>query len=227
MTETRVLTLFDQKYPVNLRDRPPLSWRRIPPTGFRAVNFVGGPDESVEIFAGRSRGGTRGDALKNANRWWGQFGLSPAPDESIFDPIDILVGPEEKIYFKDKRVIVGERISETDTEYVVSVAYSKSIRTARTRKTFKKSEIEKIEKNRPFLVEAKGTYNPGMGADPREGFALLGAILRESGGDLLTFKMVGPAEAVKGMRKEFIAYCESLENVDVNLIEEESETPES
>jgi len=29
------------------------------------------------------------------------------------------------------------------------------------------------------------------------------------------------------MRGEFIAYCESLENVDVHLIEEESETPES
>ena len=65
-----------------------------------------------------------------------------------------------------------------------------------------------------------------MGADAKEGFALLGAI-RESGGDVLTFKMVGPAEAVEGMRDEFIAYCESLENVDVHIIEEESETPES
>lgn len=167
VTETRVLTLSDQKYPGNLRDRPPLSWRRIPPTQFRAVNFVGGQDESVEIFAGNSNGA----GLSNANRWLGQFGLSPVPDESTFASIDIL-----------------GRSS--------------------------------------LLVEARGSYNPGMGADPKEGFALLGAI-RESGGDVLTFKMVGPAEAVEGMRDEFIAYCDSLENVDVHLIEEESETPES
>lgn len=167
MTETRVLTLFDQKYPGNLRDHPPLSWRRIPPTQFRAVNFVGGPDESVEIFAGNSNGA----GLSNANRWLGQFGLSPVPDESTFASIEIL-----------------GRSS--------------------------------------LLVEAMGGYNPGMGAEAKEGFALLGAI-RESGGDVLTFKMVGPAEVVEGMRDEFIAYCESLENVDVHLIEEESETPES
>ena len=167
VTETRVLTLFDQKYPGNLRDRPPLSWRRIPPTQFRAVNFVGGPDESVEIFAGNSNGA----GLSNANRWLGQFGLSPVPDESTFASIEILGRPS-------------------------------------------------------LLVEARGSYNPGMGADPEEGFALLGAI-RESGGDVLTFKMVGPAEAVEGMRKEFIDYCESLEDVDVHIIEEEPKIPES
>ncbi len=167
VTETRVLTLSDQKYPGNLRDRPPLSWRRIPPTQFRAVNFVGGPDESVEIFAGNSNGA----GLSNANRWLGQFGLSPVPDESTFASIDILGRPS-------------------------------------------------------LLVEARGSYNPGMGADPKEGFALLGAI-RESGGDVLTFKMVGPAEAVEGMRDEFIAYCESLDNVDVHIIEEEPKPPES
>ena len=167
VTETRVLTLFDQKYPGNLRDRPPLSWRRIPPTQFRAVNFVGGPDESVEIFVGNSNGA----GLSNANRWLGQFGLSPVPDQSTFASIEILGRPS-------------------------------------------------------LLVEARGSYNPGMGADPEEGFALLGAI-RESGGDVLTFKMVGPAEAVEEMRKQFIDYCESLENVDVHIIEEEPKIPES
>jgi hypothetical protein len=39
--------------------------------------------------------------------------------------------------------------------------------------------------------------------------------------------MVGPAVAVEGMRDEFIAYCESLENVDVHIIEEEPKPPES
>ncbi|MCH1509994.1 MAG: hypothetical protein L7T84_12365 [Akkermansiaceae bacterium] len=54
----------------------------------------------------------------------------------------------DKITLKDGKVIEGEVISETDTEYVVSVAYSKSIR---TRKTFKKSEIADIQKEAPDL----------------------------------------------------------------------------
>ena len=35
----------------------------------------------------------------------------------------------DKITLKNGKVIEGEVISETDTEYVISVAYSKSIRT--------------------------------------------------------------------------------------------------
>jgi hypothetical protein len=54
----------------------------------------------------------------------------------------------DKITLKDGKVIEGEVISETDTEYVVSVAYSKSIR---TRETFKKSEIADIQKEAPDL----------------------------------------------------------------------------
>ena len=54
----------------------------------------------------------------------------------------------DKIILKDGKVIEGEVISETDTEYVISVAYSKSIR---TRKTFKKSEIDDIQKEAPDL----------------------------------------------------------------------------
>lgn len=54
----------------------------------------------------------------------------------------------DKITLKDGKVIEGEVISETDTEYVISVAYSKSIR---TRKTFKKSEIADIQKEAPDL----------------------------------------------------------------------------
>ncbi|MBR9761645.1 hypothetical protein GYB43_15170 [bacterium] len=58
----------------------------------------------------------------------------------------------DKITLKDGKVIEGEVISETDTEYVVSVAYSKSIR---TRKTFKKSEIADIQKEAPDLKPYK------------------------------------------------------------------------
>jgi len=54
----------------------------------------------------------------------------------------------DKITLKNGKVIEGEVISETDTEYVISVAYSKSIR---TRETFKKSEIADIQKEAPDL----------------------------------------------------------------------------
>jgi len=54
----------------------------------------------------------------------------------------------DKITLKDGKVIEGEVISETDTEYVISVAYSETIR---TRKTFKKSEIADIQKEAPDL----------------------------------------------------------------------------
>jgi len=165
VTATRELTLFDQKFPGDIKDRPPLTWRRIPPTQFRSVNFVGGPDESVEIFAGNSRGG----ALSNANRWLGQFGLSPVPDESTFATVEIIGGPA-------------------------------------------------------LLVEANGSYDPGMGGRSAEDYALIGAI-RQSGQDVLTYKMIGPAAAVENMREEFLAYCEGLERVDAHLFE--TEEPES
>ncbi len=54
----------------------------------------------------------------------------------------------DKITLKGGKIIEGEVVSETETEYVISVAYSKSIR---TRKTFPKSEIVHIEKEAPDL----------------------------------------------------------------------------
>ena len=65
VTETRELTLFDLKYQANIKDLPPLEWRRIPGTENRALNYVTGPDDSVEIFMGVFGGGV----LPNANRW--------------------------------------------------------------------------------------------------------------------------------------------------------------
>ena len=86
VTETRELTLFDQKYQANIKDRPPLAWRRIPGTENRALNYVTGPDDSVEIFMGIFGGGV----LPNANRWLGQFGLDPAASLDSFTKMEIL-----------------------------------------------------------------------------------------------------------------------------------------
>ena len=86
VTETRPLTLYDQKYPGDIHDRPPLEWRRIPSTRFRAVNFVAGENDTVEIFMGNSRG----NIIANANRWLGQFGAEPKASREDFPTVEIL-----------------------------------------------------------------------------------------------------------------------------------------
>lgn len=89
VTETRPLTLHDTHYPGNLKDRPPLAWRRLPGTQFRLINYVAGPQEQVEIVMGE----TTGEVLANANRWLGQFGLSPLQDEQFLGQTEMLGRP--------------------------------------------------------------------------------------------------------------------------------------
>ncbi|MEN8695558.1 MAG: hypothetical protein ACN4GG_05395 [Akkermansiaceae bacterium] len=86
VSETRELTLFDHKYPGNIKDVPPLEWRRIPGTQMRILNYVAGPDDSVQIFLGQSGGGI----LPNGNRWLGQFGLPKVETVDAFQKIEAL-----------------------------------------------------------------------------------------------------------------------------------------
>ena len=77
------------------------------------------------------------------------------------------------------------------------------------------------------LVEAEGTFNPGMGAEGGENYALVGMI-RSSTDQLITLKMVGPASEVAALRDEFITYCETLrKGDDAAVIKTESSNPES
>lgn len=86
VTETRELTLHDRHYPGNLKDEPPLGWRRLPGTQFRLINYVAGENDSVEIVMGESQG----DVLGNANRWLGQFGLTPLQTQDYLGKTDML-----------------------------------------------------------------------------------------------------------------------------------------
>ena len=86
VSETRELTLFDRKYPGNIKDVPPLEWRRIPGTQMRILNYVAGPDDSVQLFLGQSGGGVLG----NANRWLGQFGVARAESLDAFETVVVL-----------------------------------------------------------------------------------------------------------------------------------------
>jgi hypothetical protein len=155
VSDTRPLTLYDQDYPGDLKDQPPVTWRRIPGTKFRIINYVAGKDENVEIFLGESKG----EVLGNANRWLGQFGLTPLQSQEFLG----------KTTMMDREA---------------------------------------------FIVEAKGTYVPGMGQPNQENCALIG-IIRPSGSNIITLKMIGPADEVESMREEFHQYVQSFTPIDV------------
>lgn len=80
----------------------------------------------------------------------------------------------------------------------------------------------KIIDRTSYLVEASGTFDPGRGQDVNQGYGLVGAI-RQTNDELLTIKMVGPAEEVAKLRSEFITYCESMKLTEVTDIEDEEE----
>lgn len=86
VTKTRRLTYFDKDPSGNIIDLPPLGWRTIPPTEFRDMNFVAGPDDKVEIYVTNAGG----RVLDNANRWLKQFGLDGVTDEGAFQTVTIL-----------------------------------------------------------------------------------------------------------------------------------------
>lgn len=153
VTETRRLTLHDKVYPGDYKDAPPMGWRRLPGTQFRLINYVAGENDSVEIVVGE----TQGDLLGNANRWLGQFGLTPV----------------QSLEFLGKTAMLGRDA---------------------------------------YLVEGKGTYSPGMGRPPKDGFAMIG-VIRESPVNLVTLKMTGPAAEVEKQREAFFDYMRSFEPI--------------
>lgn len=65
-----------------------------------------------------------------------------------------------------------------------------------------------------LLVEAAGTYSPGMGRPAAPGFALLGVIGVLSDGGVLTVKMTGPEDVVKAERERFLEFCRMLKMVE-------------
>ncbi len=69
-----------------------------------------------------------------------------------------------------------------------------------------------------YLVEAKGTYYGGMGADPKEDSQML-ALAVPISRNLVTVKMVGSPAEVEAERQRFLEYCKSLEFSDVDIIE--------
>jgi hypothetical protein len=163
VTETRRLTLHDKVYPGDYKDAPPIGWRRLPGTQFRLINYVAGENDTVEIVVGE----TQGELLANANRWLGQFGLSPV----------------QSLEFLGRTEMLGKNA---------------------------------------YLVEGDGTYSPGMGSPPKEGYAMTG-VIRESSSNLITLKMIGPAEEVKKQRDAFFEYMRSFEAIYDHKIKSSNE----
>ena len=144
-----------------------MGWRRLPGTQFRLINYVAGENDSVEIVVGE----TQGDLLANANRWLGQFGLTPV----------------QSLEFLGRTAMLGRDA---------------------------------------YLVEGKGTYSPGMGRAPKEGYAMIG-VIRESPVNLVTLKMIGPAAEVEKQRNDLFEYMRSFKPIYDHKIDspvEEKET---
>ncbi len=158
VTETRELTLHDRNYPGNLQDKPPQGWRRLPGTQFRLINYVTGKDDSVEIVMGESQG----EVLGNANRWLGQFGLTPL----------------QSLDFLGKTTMLGKEA---------------------------------------YIVEGSGTYTPGMGKGVQGNYAMIG-VIRQSGTNIITLKMTGPAEEVEKSREGFFEYMRSFVPIEDHFI---------
>lgn len=58
-------------------------------------------------------------------------------------------------------------------------------------------------------VETEGRYAPGMGAAPREGYALAGVVAKVNG-QIITVKMVGPKEVVMAEKQELEKFVSQL-----------------
>lgn len=74
-----------------------------------------------------------------------------------------------------------------------------------------------------YIVEAEGTYDPGMAGKTRPEAKMLG-VLVPFRNVLITVKMIGSAADVEGQREAFLKYCESLDFVDEAGFEEEDES---
>ncbi|MDP0490285.1 MAG: hypothetical protein Q7Q71_04460 [Verrucomicrobiota bacterium JB023] len=60
-----------------------------------------------------------------------------------------------------------------------------------------------------IVIEAQGTYSPGMGRPAKEGQALLGAMIVKDG-RIATLKLTGPADEVASQREAFLQFAASL-----------------
>jgi hypothetical protein len=63
------------------------------------------------------------------------------------------------------------------------------------------------------LLKAEGDYAPGMGRPSQVGYGLVG-IVAESGGEILTVKMVGPAAEISAGEADLRAFVEGLKPVE-------------
>ena len=65
-----------------------------------------------------------------------------------------------------------------------------------------------------LLVEAKGTFSPGMGRPAEAGQALTGVVGVLADGGMFTVKMTGPEALVKAERERFLEFCRSLQMME-------------
>jgi hypothetical protein len=65
-----------------------------------------------------------------------------------------------------------------------------------------------------LLVEATGTYSPGMGRPAMPGHAMAGVIGVLQDGGIFTVKMTGPEALVNAERGRFLEFCQTLKPIE-------------
>ena len=65
-----------------------------------------------------------------------------------------------------------------------------------------------------LLVEATGTYSPGMGRPAMPGHAMAGVVGVLQDGGIFTVKMTGPEALVNAERGRFLEFCQNLKPIE-------------
>ncbi len=133
------------------------------------------------------------------------------------DPLVTVMPPEWRQLPGTRFRIFNYRFGKDGEVYVTRASGGVLENVNRWLKQFSKEPLEQIDDlpkvevlgKEGILVSAKGRFAGGMGKPAKENAALLGVIV-QVGGQLLTVKMIGDADAVEAERDRLIQFCNKL-----------------
>ena len=107
ITDTRELCQFDYDELQRLQQNPlwakqPLTWRRVPRTKFRVLNYRAGKQSEIAV------GEARGSVPANVSRWYGQFQQTFSGDLSELKTVEMLDGVTGFIVDVKGKFLVGK-----------------------------------------------------------------------------------------------------------------------
>ncbi|NNC89671.1 MAG: hypothetical protein HKN82_14545 [Akkermansiaceae bacterium] len=151
---------------------------------------------SAERFQGSRAAGPAGYRYETPEGW------TPQP-ASMLRSLNFAIGPEGEgeVYLSRTRGDVGSNVNRWRKQFGME--------------PLSPGELAKLPRTVGLggelaLVDAAGTYAPGMGRPPQEGFALVG-VIGQSPDEVVTVKMVGPEAVVQAERERFLQFVRSLQ----------------